>query len=246
MGTEQKMGILTPATSFCDLDLTHPARQLVVINTNQDVARILLSIYIEKFRCNAASAASGGEATSSSGGGSTSSSNGSHTHQIPLAGTHTHTINRQLVATSDYAGTPVHNHNYYYPSSTNDGDSGGVTSAESGGAHDHQVQAHDHLCPNHTHDIVFGIYEAPYFCGVNVRLQSPTAPILAMTGKIGDENNAGSVSMLDISSCYSKNGGENKLGPGVNWIYYTADVNGNVYNTNGLVRIYQDVRIIYK
>jgi hypothetical protein len=236
LSSYQPRAVNSPTSGFQDCDINHPAEIFCFIRNDVPVARILFTCFSRPFRATCTGAASGGASVQTSS--STSASADSHAHIYGLP-THHHTVTSIPQYTSDDSG---HHHTYYAANSVS-GDVGGSdynqTSSNSG-SHNHQVDVTMQI-PEHQHNILFGIYEFPYYAGVELHINSKTGPRNPMFGQLGDENNYFDCALLELTSSLHAPYG---LEEGVNLLYVKPIASPN--NPLGLIRIFSEVMVQYR
>lgn len=95
----------------------------------------------------------------------------------------------------------------------------------------------------HTHPLEYGIFKFGYFAPVTMHVNSPDIGAYPRFGTQGSETLDFTVTGLDITELYNKEGGVGKLAPGKNFIYFKTSATPN--NPLGLLRIYTEVLVIY-
>lgn len=247
--TAQTQAVNSPTSGFQDCNINHPAEIFCFLRSDMPVLRILLTCFSRPFRATCTEAAYGGAVASASGSPHHHVCNyPAHEHSIDMhTWHHSHSttvqastagqpvyLNGSDLGTSVGGSIPTTQVDWVGQNATAESGGGGSTTSDSDILHTHQI-------PSHVHDLVFGIFEFPYFAGVELRMNNKLGPRCPTFGRQGNENNYFDCTLLDItSSLHAPNG----LEEGVNMLYITPVSSTN--NPLGLIRIFSELTVQYK
>lgn len=255
MGKKQE-GLEPQQVSFVDnCDNTRPVEVLLYIDESRKEAiqDILFFCYSRPFRATSKSA-SVSDVNTSDGGTS-------HNHNITFE-SHHHSFNLPVHMHLLTPGYGWHSHYHdgvgaAYPEELSliNGTNGLVgtpstaesdTSSEEGGSTEtsDSGQTHTHNIPAHDHPIEYGIYDTGYYapCKMFINDDTFSNPYIPF-GMQGSETEAFQVTKMSLLGSYDSEFNA-ALHPGVNFIYIQPQVTTN--NAHGLLRLYIDVRVIYR
>jgi hypothetical protein len=229
----------SPTSGFQDCDINHPAEIFCFIRNDVPVARIILTCFSRPFRATATGAASGGASVQTSS--STSTATGSHDHSVTVDWEHYH---RYLVRNchtnhpdgpeNGYCSEPLawNGSNYVTHTSTSV-----TTGANTNHAHDVPITVN---IPQHEHQLLFGIFEYPYYAGVELFINQKTIRYPTF-GVQGSESTYFDCALLELTQAlHAPNG----LEEGVNMLYLKPIASPR--NPLGLIRIFSEVMVQYK